>query len=206
MIDEVDDEVSNDYSNQVIDNKVISGNGDVMKSKVVGIPPSFRIHPISQTVKDGDTICLECTVAGDPIPEAEWYYNDGPIQAGHIFSQDNEVIKLELQALLPEDTGTYECRATSSLGKASTAAYLVVEAAEEESKGPKFVTFPQSRNAEENESVTLKCSFGRSPVSEVSWFRNNTPLDSQHIDFDISAQTSVCKLQKLAYPTNTERE
>ncbi|CAH8526186.1 unnamed protein product [Heterobilharzia americana] len=195
LVDKVEDDVSDDVSSQA-GNQVINENGNAMKATDSGIPPSFKVHPLSQTVKDGDTICLECTVSGDPIPEAEWYYNDGPIQAGHIFSQDNEVIKLELQALLPEDTGTYECRATSSLGKASTVAYLVVEAADD-TKGPKFLTFPQSRNAKENESVTLKCSFGNSPVSKVSWFRNNTPLDSKHFDLDVSAQTSICKIQSV---------
>ncbi|CAH8497516.1 unnamed protein product [Schistosoma turkestanicum] len=173
MIDEIDEEMSDEFSTQDVD-QVINGTDGGIIPKAVGLAPSFTIHPISQTVKDGDTVCLECSVSGDPIPEAEWYYNDGPIQAGHIFSQDNEIIKLELQALLPEDTGTYECRATSSMGKASTVAFLVVEAENEEMKGPKFLTFPQSRSAEENETVTFKCSFGNSPVNEVSWFRNNT--------------------------------
>ncbi|CAH8497524.1 unnamed protein product [Schistosoma turkestanicum] len=196
MIDEIDEEMSDEFSTQDVD-QVINGTDGGIIPKAVGLAPSFTIHPISQTVKDGDTVCLECSVSGDPIPEAEWYYNDGPIQAGHIFSQDNEIIKLELQALLPEDTGTYECRATSSMGKASTVAFLVVEAENEEMKGPKFLTFPQSRSAEENETVTFKCSFGNSPVNEVSWFRNNTPLDSKYFDFDVSAQTSMCILPSV---------
>lgn len=126
MIDENDDELSDEFSSQAVE-QVINDNDEGIIPKAVGLAPLFTVHPISQTVKEGDTVCLECTVSGDPIPEAEWYYNDGPIQAGHIFSQDNEIIKLELQALLPEDTGTYECRVTSSMGKASTVAFLVVE-------------------------------------------------------------------------------
>ncbi|CAH8545499.1 unnamed protein product [Schistosoma haematobium] len=196
MIDENDDEPSDEFSSQAVE-QVINDNDEGIIPKAVGLAPLFTVHPISQTVKEGDTVCLECTVSGDPIPEAEWYYNDGPIQAGHIFSQDNEIIKLELQALLPEDTGTYECRVTSSMGKASTVAFLVVEPANEVPKGPNFLTFPQSRSAEENESVTLKCSFSNSPVEEVFWFRNDTPLDPNYCDFDKSAQTSICILPSV---------
>uniref|UniRef100_A0A3Q0KKY1 non-specific serine/threonine protein kinase n=1 Tax=Schistosoma mansoni TaxID=6183 RepID=A0A3Q0KKY1_SCHMA len=196
MINEIDDELSDESSGQAVEQVINNDDGGIIP-KAAGLAPLFTVHPISQTVKEGDTVCLECTVSGDPIPEAEWYYNDGPIQAGHIFSQDNEIIKLELQALLPEDTGTYECRATSSMGKASTVAFLVVEAADEEPKGPTFLTFPQSRSAEENESVTLKCSFGNSPVEEVFWFRNDTPLDSNYCDFDKSTQTSICILPSV---------
>ncbi|CAH8566640.1 unnamed protein product [Schistosoma rodhaini] len=196
MINEIDDELSDESAGQAVEQLINNDDGGIIP-KAAGLAPLFTVHPISQTVKEGDTVCLECTVSGDPIPEAEWYYNDGPIQAGHIFSQDNEIIKLELQALLPEDTGTYECRATSSMGKASTVAFLVVEAADEEPKGPTFLTFPQSRSAEENESVTLKCSFGNSPVEEVFWFRNDTPLDSNYCDFDKSTQTSICILPSV---------
>ncbi|XP_015783235.1 titin isoform X1 [Tetranychus urticae] len=65
---------------------------------------------------------------GDPTLQVEWFQNGLPLlQGSRVRTQhDFGYVSLDLQRVLPEDSGTYTCKATNALGQAMTSATLKV--------------------------------------------------------------------------------
>ncbi|RXN05355.1 mucosa-associated lymphoid tissue lymphoma translocation 1-like isoform X1 [Labeo rohita] len=70
--------------------------------------PYIVVHPISQTVKPGETFTLKCTAFGKPAPDYQWYRN------GRILpKQTTETLRIENASA--ETVGSYLCAVTNSL-------------------------------------------------------------------------------------------
>ena len=69
---------------------------------------------------------LNCDAAGDPPPELEWRKDGLPLESTERISfQKNRQI-LILEQLRREDSGSYQCVATNTVGNVTTATNLSI--------------------------------------------------------------------------------
>lgn len=75
---------------------------------------------------------LECRVTPvtDPKLQILWYFNDKPLLTGSRFKmvQDFGYVSLDISGAIPEDSGTYTCRALNDKGEASSSCMFTVSA------------------------------------------------------------------------------
>lgn len=81
------------------------------------VPPFFRQRPPDKiTVREGDSLSLLCLVGGTPAPEVEWFKHGAliPFERASV-STGNQL--LTITAVLPEDSGRYQCSSFNYVGK-----------------------------------------------------------------------------------------
>ncbi|XP_013787479.1 titin-like, partial [Limulus polyphemus] len=94
--------------------------------------PAFGrlLHDLENLV-EGQRAHLEATLTpvNDPNLKIEWFFNGYPIQQGHRFKTtcDFGYVALDILYVLPEDTGTYICKAVNKVGEAITTCSLRVQ-------------------------------------------------------------------------------
>lgn len=81
---------------------------------------------ISKTVKEDESVVLECIASGIPKPSFKWYKDDRELSLNtrvltHLNGQLLVIVKAEL-----DDEGTYMCEVSNSLGTARQSAELTV--------------------------------------------------------------------------------
>ena len=91
--------------------------------------PVFETKLEDQDVKEGDKVMLQCRVTGNPIPDIKWYHGDKVLKNIEDFRQTyvDGVAQLVLQEVLPEDNGSYKCRAKNDAGKAEVSCVVNVD-------------------------------------------------------------------------------
>jgi len=67
-------------------------------------------------------------VTAEPEPSLTWFYNDQPLTSGPRLQLtfDKTTTTLTIPAATLQDTGEYTCKATNTLGEASTRTFLRV--------------------------------------------------------------------------------
>uniref|UniRef100_A0A3B5Q0E5 Myomesin 1a (skelemin) n=1 Tax=Xiphophorus maculatus TaxID=8083 RepID=A0A3B5Q0E5_XIPMA len=164
-------------------------------------PPEFIVKPRGQTVWEGKTVRLHCTVAGWPKPRIAWYKNNVLIDAKahpekYTAESTYNMHSLEIKNCDFLDTAQYYVSALNVKGEASSAATVVVKHREEGPFDPKphgfcpehGVTFHTSiidkfevAFGREGETLSLGCTVIIFPTvkkyqPEVVWYRNSVPL------------------------------
>lgn len=88
--------------------------------------PVFTTSLKNVDIKEGQRAHFECRLipVSDPTMKVEWYHNNQPLKSGSRFTETNNFgfVALDILACLPEDSGTYTCRAINALGEAVTSA------------------------------------------------------------------------------------
>ena len=83
--------------------------------------PSITANPSSVTVELNDRVTLSCTASGNPTPSIRWYKDnkaiEGPQAIGNTFV---------ISEAVPNERGSYQCEAFSSLGNSSRSTEAVV--------------------------------------------------------------------------------
>uniref|UniRef100_A0A0A9YRL0 Protogenin n=1 Tax=Lygus hesperus TaxID=30085 RepID=A0A0A9YRL0_LYGHE len=106
-----------------------SSNGNISKISTViyvevEVPPMIVDKPKSQIFPAAKTVRIECEVRGVPTPQVVWYKDGAKLHInGRIKQRAKELV---LGAVVTQDTGIYQCFATSSAGIAWAAGRLVV--------------------------------------------------------------------------------
>ena len=108
-------------ASNVVGKAVCSGALSV-KEKL--IPPQFseQASEVPMQIDEGGDIALQVDVTGKPKPSVKWYKDDKPV--GRTSSKYKTEVQgdrhtLTIVAATPEDTGTYQCKATSPAGTAT---------------------------------------------------------------------------------------
>ncbi|CDW54858.1 DUF1136 and I-set and Ig 2 domain containing prot ein [Trichuris trichiura] len=87
------------------------------------------LNPSNSTLTENSRLHLECEVAPkqDSTMTVQWFKNGMPIPTGHRFKPfyDFGFASLDVIGVYPEDSGTYTCVLTNSLGSASSDANFV---------------------------------------------------------------------------------
>ncbi|CAG5896539.1 unnamed protein product [Menidia menidia] len=95
-------------------------------------PPEFIVKPRGQTVWEGNTVKLHCTVAGWPKPRIAWYKNNVLIDAKahsekYTTESNYNMHSLEIKNCDFLDTAQYHVSALNVKGEVSTVATIVVK-------------------------------------------------------------------------------
>ncbi|XP_056248188.1 myomesin 1a (skelemin) isoform X2 [Seriola aureovittata] len=168
-------------------------------------PSEFIVKPRGQTVWEGKSVKLHCTVAGWPKPRIAWYKNNVLIDAKahsekYTAESNYNMHSLEIKNCSFLDTAQYRVSALNVKGEASSVATIVVKRfQEDEEAGPldpkphgfcleHGVTFKTTiidkfevAFGHEGETLSVGCTVIVYPTvkkyqPEVVWYRNSVPL------------------------------
>lgn len=168
-------------------------------------PPEFIVKPRGQTVWEGKTLKLHCTVAGWPKPRIAWYKNNVLIDAKahpdkYTAESNYNMHSLEIKNCDFLDTAQYCASALNVKGESSSVATIVVKRFQDgEEAGPldpkphgycpeHGVTFQTTiidkfevAFGSEGETLSLGCTVIIYPTvkkyqPDIVWYRNSVPL------------------------------
>ncbi|KAM7379536.1 hypothetical protein PAMP_005082 [Pampus punctatissimus] len=168
-------------------------------------PPEFIVKPRGQTVWEGKTVKLHCTVAGWPKPRVAWYKNNVLIDAKahpekYTVESNYNMHSLEIKNCSFIDTAQYHVSALNVKGEMSCVATIVVKRFQDgEEAGPldakphgfsieHGVTFETTiidkfevAFGREGETLSVGCTVIVYPTvkkyqPEVVWYRDSVPL------------------------------
>uniref|UniRef100_A0A0K8UMS0 Regulatory protein zeste n=1 Tax=Bactrocera latifrons TaxID=174628 RepID=A0A0K8UMS0_BACLA len=92
--------------------------------------PVFTTSLKNVEIKENQRAHFECRLipVSDPTMRVEWYHNNLPLKSGSRFTETNNFgfVALDIMSCLPEDAGTYTCRAFNAVGEAITSAVAIV--------------------------------------------------------------------------------
>lgn len=92
--------------------------------------PAFTTSLKNVNIKEGQRAHFECRLipVSDPTLKVEWYHNNAPLKSGSRFTETNNFgfVALDILGCLPEDSGTYTCRAVNALGEAVSSATATI--------------------------------------------------------------------------------
>lgn len=91
--------------------------------------PEFVTKLKDLKVNDGEQLELSVKVDGDPEPQITWTKNGKTLRSSEVvdLKYKNRVATLVINEVFPEDEGEYTCKATNSMGAASTSCKLTVK-------------------------------------------------------------------------------
>uniref|UniRef100_A0A670K235 Heparan sulfate proteoglycan 2 n=1 Tax=Podarcis muralis TaxID=64176 RepID=A0A670K235_PODMU len=163
-----------------------------------GIVPPVRIESSSSSLAEGQTLELNCLVAGQVQPKVTWYKRGGALPANH------QVVggRLRLVQLTPADSGEYVCRASGgAVPQESSLVVSVLASASAASRlqSPVISIDPHSTAVRKGADISFKCRLhdGAQPV-EISWKLPNNQLPD---NVKISPNGSVVTISN-AQPQN----
>ncbi|KAK6627495.1 hypothetical protein RUM44_009973 [Polyplax serrata] len=157
--------------------------------------PKFTKLLSDVVASEGEKVCLECCVTGEPEPDVRWYFNNQPIKITENTQIDEDAegnITLTLLSATLQDKGVYTVKANNSSGEAESFAQVTVEKkevekemvqeveeeemeeeTEEKSVPPVFTKKFEDATVKENDEVIFECAVNGSPVPEVKWKVND---------------------------------
>ncbi|XP_072296951.1 myomesin 1a (skelemin) isoform X2 [Eucyclogobius newberryi] len=167
--------------------------------------PEFIVKPRGQTVWEGKTVKLHCTVAGWPKPRIAWYKNNVLIDAKahsekYTTESNYNMHSLEIKNCDFFDTAQYYASALNVKGEVSSYATIVVKRFLEGDEAGPLDPKPHGYSAEhgvtfnttiidkfgvafgrEGETISLGCTVIVYPTvrkyqPEVVWYRDSVPL------------------------------
>lgn len=150
-------------------------------------PPGFSGElPPNLSIKDGEMLCLKCTVKGDPEPQVSWFKDGEPVSSSDIIDLKYRqgLASLTINEVFPEDEGIYCCRATNSLGTAETKCTLKITPMEQQVNGkggrgdklPRITEHLKSQEVQDGSSHTLSCKIGGASKFDVVWLHNEKEI------------------------------
>lgn len=144
-----------------------------VRLQVVAPPPGI-MEEKRQQVKIGvnQNMWLPCTGQGSPQPTIHWVLHDGSMVRYNRPASDTRISvygngTLHIKDVTPEDSGKYECIATSSTGSERMVVTLTVERQE---SAPQIVETSKRRTALFFEDqLSLNCSATGDPKPRIIW-------------------------------------
>lgn len=111
---------------------ITNDEGSIESSVEVTIeyePPVVRHALADVTVPVDTTATLECHVHGLPGPQTTWFAGGSVLQESNKYHMEHvdDIARLEIRNVTPDDAVTYTCRATSAVGTVETSASLTVQ-------------------------------------------------------------------------------
>ncbi|XP_060103417.1 sialoadhesin [Heteronotia binoei] len=149
------------------------------KSQVVGLnvvyPPRPPTLALFQETQEGKLAIVLCTVDSNPQSTLSLFRGQQLIATTNSHSAPRQRIgitttrnslKLEIQKVVPEDAGEYQCAATNKYGNATTTRFFGAQTAR--------VVVSPSEEVPEGERVTLTCLATLEPEEETvyTWYKN----------------------------------
>lgn len=92
-------------------------------------PPVFIIPLFDEIIRNGESFEFHCKVAGNPLPEVQWYRDDLCIDSlpEYESTYNNGDARLQIKSVASEDNAVFTCTAANSLGSVKSSAKLTVK-------------------------------------------------------------------------------
>ncbi|KAF1746889.1 hypothetical protein GCK72_023347 [Caenorhabditis remanei] len=134
-------------------------------------PPSVKIHQKETYYVIGDNVNITCEGFGDPKPEIYWYFRDYRVTTDHRTEADSLTNFLYIREAVPQDQGSYECRAMSPAGQAWDTADLILATT------PKVEIIQNKMMVGRGDRVSFECkTLSGKPTPKIRWFKNGRDL------------------------------
>ncbi|XP_040441615.1 LOW QUALITY PROTEIN: basement membrane-specific heparan sulfate proteoglycan core protein [Falco naumanni] len=157
---------------------VVAGTGSSYGPPASGVP--VRIEASSSTVAEGQSLDLNCVVAGQGQATITWYKRGGALPAKHQVSGS----RLRLLQVTAADSGEYVCRVTSGATTKETAVMVTIQpsgasAYPPGSTPPLRIESPSSAVAE-GQTLDLNCVIASPAQATVTWYKRGGSLPAKH--------------------------
>uniref|UniRef100_UPI00398E8C7C protein sidekick-1 isoform X2 n=1 Tax=Pristiophorus japonicus TaxID=55135 RepID=UPI00398E8C7C len=129
-------------------------------------PPYFTAEPDGRIQGEVEkTVDIPCRAMGIPLPSLEWYKDSVPIIMLNN-SRYKEMVSgiLQIQGLIPEDSGIFQCFATNEAGDIQTPSYLTVT-----NIVPSFIKAPSNIAVTDGADAVLHCEVSGAPKPGIMW-------------------------------------
>lgn len=144
--------------------------------------------PENLEVKDGEMLCLKCTVKGDPEPQITWSKDSESISSSDVIDlrYRQGMATLTISEVFPEDEGLYICKATNSFGSVETKCKLKIKPMPQkgqkkttgvsDDKRPVVTKHLKSMEVSDGAQVSLSCTIGVAKQFDVVWLHNEKEI------------------------------
>ncbi|KAM9521181.1 basement membrane-specific heparan sulfate proteoglycan core protein isoform 5-T5 [Guaruba guarouba] len=148
---------------------------------VPGSAPPVHIESSSPSVTEGQTLDLDCVVAGAGAATVTWYKRGGSLPAGHQVSGS----RLRVPHVTAADSGEYVCRASLGTTVREASVTVTVVAGSGPSYGPPALGVPiridaSSSTVAEGQSLDLNCVIASPTQATVTWYKRGGSLPAKH--------------------------
>ncbi|EYB87861.1 hypothetical protein Y032_0256g374 [Ancylostoma ceylanicum] len=144
--------------------------------------PQFTEFLTPMKVMEKETVKLSVTVSGVPQPQVSWFKDDKLIEIDNVHTvvkdEGSGHYTLTIHDTKVTDVGKYSCTATNEAGEARTEASVHIT---KEVAGPQFTEFLKPVRVQEKETVTLSVTVTGVPQPQVSWFKDNQPVEIDNV-------------------------
>uniref|UniRef100_A0A671KSY1 Sidekick cell adhesion molecule 2b n=1 Tax=Sinocyclocheilus anshuiensis TaxID=1608454 RepID=A0A671KSY1_9TELE len=138
-------------------------------------PPQFVKEPEKHITAEMEKVVdIPCQARGVPQPDIVWYKDAVPISP--VKTPRYRVLaggSLQVNGLLPDDTGMFQCFARSQAGEVQTNTYLAVT-----SIAPNITAGPSDSTVIDGMSVILHCETSGAPRPAITWQKGERVLAS----------------------------
>ncbi|XP_034050564.1 protein sidekick-2 [Thalassophryne amazonica] len=138
-------------------------------------PPQFMKEPEKHITAEMEKVVdIPCQARGVPQPEIVWYKDALPINP--VKTPRYRVLvggSLQVNGLLPDDTGMFQCFARNLAGEVQTNTYLAVT-----SIAPNITAGPSDSTVIDGMSVILHCETSGAPRPAITWQKGERVLAS----------------------------
>ncbi|KAM6951679.1 protein sidekick-2 [Aplochiton taeniatus] len=138
-------------------------------------PPQFVKEPQKHITAEMEKVVdIPCQARGVPQPDVVWYKDAVPISP--VKTPRYRVLaggSLQVNGLLPDDTGMFQCFARNLAGEVQTNTYLAVT-----SIAPNITAGPSDSTVIDGMSVILHCETSGAPRPAITWQKGERVLAS----------------------------
>ncbi|KPP75421.1 protein sidekick-2-like [Scleropages formosus] len=138
-------------------------------------PPQFMKEPERHITAEMEKVVdIPCQARGVPQPDMVWYKDAVPISP--VKTPRYRVLvggSLQINGLLPDDTGMFQCFARNPAGEVQTNTYLAVT-----SIAPNITAGPTDSTVIDGMSVILHCETSGAPRPAITWQKGERVLAS----------------------------
>ena len=179
--------------------------------KEPAIAPQFD-KPLTNVIAGvGQEICLECVFSGMPFPVITWFKDNKAITSSSEIELKSSgyLSQLRIREAYPKSAGTYICKVQNIAGEALTTSTIYFKAktpeftdseTSEDMKGqkPAFYVPLSNMQSTEKENVSLQCSIVSFPKPEVTWYKDNFPIDASNtVNTNFDGETCILTLKDV---------
>ncbi|XP_069096158.1 basement membrane-specific heparan sulfate proteoglycan core protein isoform X2 [Pleurodeles waltl] len=146
-------------------------------SQSPSIPAPVRIESPSETFVEGQTVDLNCIVAGQKRSTVTWHRSGGSLPFNHQVSGS----RLRIPQASPDDSGEYICRSSSGSGfHQASITISIVSSSQNSAVAPPVRIELSHESIVEGQTVDLNCIVAGQYQPEVTWHRASGSLPSNH--------------------------
>ncbi|XP_018333733.1 interference hedgehog isoform X3 [Agrilus planipennis] len=117
----------------------------------------------------GDTIFIECSAYGNPVPKVFWSKSSGGLPNHKIQILQGGLLIKNISSF---DDGLYFCNHTNALGTLSHHITVVY------SELPSIIDGPRNTDSKEGENMDLQCVAKGTPEPEITWILNGASVSN----------------------------